>query len=97
VEVAGYAVALGLSRPAQRLLCPLALDALGDRIGHRRQRLDNILRELLAGKHSHDAHQPVLDDQGVAGEGHDPLPLSPLLVADAGSSRTSLVRCDWRS
>ncbi len=66
---------------AQTLLCPLALDALGDHIRHGRQCLDGILLKRLPAEHGHHPHQPTLHDQGMTGEGHHPLLFGPFLVA----------------
>ena len=68
----------------QPLLGGLPLDPHGDLVGHRRHRLQGRLRERLAGEHRHHAHEPVVHDERVSGEGDHALPLRPLLVADTG-------------
>ena len=82
----GDALGLGeaLFAALQRLLRPLALDALGDKARHRGQLLVRALREGLAGEHRHGPNQPAFDDEGMTGEGHHPLPLGPFLFVDAG-------------
>ena len=68
----------------QPLLGGLPLDPHGDLVGHRRHRLQGRLRQRAAGEHRHDAHEPVVHDERVSGEGDHALPLRPLLVAHTG-------------
>src|SRR6266566_2936211 len=66
----------------ERFLGTLALhpDRQGARDRH--QRLGHELGKGVAGEHGHDAEDPVLRHQGVAGERHHPLAYCPLLVVD---------------
>ena len=65
----------------QRFFRPLALDADRQAARDRCQGLRHELRKGVARKHRHDAQDPLLHHQGVAGERHHSLAPRPLLVA----------------
>ena len=66
----------------QILLRLLTLDAEGNAVRNRSQGLKRCVRQGLAGEHRHDAKQPSVHNQWVAGKRDHPFALRPFFVAD---------------